>query len=161
MTKHYPNVFVGNCITKNKINKIPIRHIKSAQKEPVFSENFSISDVGDLLAGNDMDQELHRHDFVHVLALENGTGNHQIDFSSYEICDHSLFFMRPGQVHQLILKAGSTGYLMEFKIDFYFPHDKASNQLLRKASNKNLYQLEANKFKKSLSMIDNYFSGIC
>ena len=140
-----------------KMDRIPIRHIKVAQKEPVFSESFSIRDVGDLLAGKDMVQELHRHDFFHILALENGMGNHEIDFSSYEVCDHSVFFMRPGQVHQLTLKAGSTGYLMEFKIDFYFPHDKVSSQLLRKASNKNLYHLDANQFKKLLSILTSIF----
>jgi len=158
LTKHYPNVFVDNFIaTKIKMDRIPVRHIKAVEKELVFSESFSIHDVEDLLAGKDMVQELHRYNFFNILALENGTGNHEIDFSSHEICNHSVFFMRPGQVHQLILKAGSTGYLMEFKIDFYFPNDKVSNQLLRKASNKNLYQLDANKFKKLLSILTSIF----
>jgi len=139
------------------MDKIPIRHIKAVQKDPAFSESFSIRDVGDLLAGKAMVQELHRHDFFHILALENGAGNHEIDFSSCEVCDHSVFFMRPGQVHQLSLQAGSTGFLMEFKIDFYFPQDKVSSQLLRKASNKNLYRLDANQFKKLLSISTSIF----
>jgi hypothetical protein len=50
-----------------------------------------------------------------------------------------------GEVHQLILKAESTGYLMQFRDGFYFPHDKASNQQLRKASNINNYQLDTNE----------------
>jgi len=135
------------------MDRIPIRQIKTAQKASDFSESFSIRDVRDLLAGKDMIQDLHRHDFFHILALEKGTGNHEIDFLSYEVCDHSVFFMRPGQVHQLTLKAGSTGYLMEFKTDFYYPHNKVSNQLLRRASKKNLCQLDANKFKKLLSIL--------
>ena len=61
--------------------------------------------------------------------------------------------MRPGQVHQLVLKAGSTGYLVGFKADFYYPGDKPSNQLLRKAGNLNFYQLDANRFKKLLSIL--------
>ncbi len=139
------------------MDKIPIRHIKPAQKETDSSESFSIRDVRDLLAGKDLVQELHRHDFFHILALEKGTGNHEIDFSSYEVCDHSVFFLRPGQVHQLTLKTGSTGFLVEFKNDFYFPHDKAANQLLRTASNKNLCHLDAKRFQKLLSILTYIF----
>lgn len=135
------------------MKNIPVRHIKATQKEPVFTENFSIRDIRDLLAGKDMVQELHRHDFSYILALKKGTGDHEIDFTSYKICNHSVFLMRPGQVHQLKLKAGSTGYLVEFKNDFYPPHNKASNQLLRKASSVNLYQPDANRFKKLLSIL--------
>jgi AraC family transcriptional regulator, transcriptional activator of pobA len=101
------------------MKKIPIRHIKTTQKEPGFSGSFSIRDVRDLLAGKDMVQELHRHDFFYILVLKKGKGDHAIDFTSYKVCDNAVFFLRPGQVHQLTLKAGSTGYLMGFKTDFY------------------------------------------
>lgn len=123
------------------MEKIPIRYINATQKELILSESFSIRNVRDILAGNDMVQELHRHDFFYILALKNGEGNHEIDFTSYEICDNSVFFVSPGQVHQLSLKAVSTGYLMEFKTDFYYPHDKLSGQLLRKINNMKFYQL--------------------
>jgi AraC family transcriptional regulator, transcriptional activator of pobA len=139
------------------VKNIPVRNIKASQTEPHFSEAFSIRDVRDLLGGNDMVQELHRHDFFFVLVLKKGKGNHEIDFISYDVCDHSVFFMRPGQVHQLKLKAGSTGYLMEFKADFYYPHDNVSNQLLRKASNKNFCQTEADGSKKLLTILTNIF----
>jgi len=132
---------------------IPIRHIKSTQSEFESSQSFSIREVKDLHDGRDMVQELHRHDFFYVLALEKGMGNHDIDFLSYEISDLTVFFMRPGQVHQLTLKAGSIGYLMEFKNDFYYPHDKLSNQVLRKVSNKNLCHLDAERFVKLFSIL--------
>ena len=138
------------------MKNIPIRHIKTSQKEPDFPESFSIRDVQDLLDGKDMVQELHRHDFFYVLALKKGIGNHEIDFTSYEVCNDSVFFMRPGQVHQHTLRAGSTGYLMEFK-DFYSPHDAVANQLLRKASNINFYRLDADRFKKLLSILTYVF----
>jgi AraC family transcriptional activator of pobA len=125
------------------MNKIPIRNIIATQKEPAFSESFSIRDIQALLAGQDMVQELHRHNFFYILALNKGTGNHDIDFSPCTISDNSIFFMRPGQVHQLVLKAGSTGYLMQFRDDFFSPHDKTSNLLLRKAGKINHYQLNA------------------
>src|SRR5687768_10029668 len=139
------------------MKNIPIRYINVAPKEPNFSGSFSIRDVRDLLAGKDMVQELHRHDFFYILALKKGTGNHEIDFTSYKACENSVFLMRPGQVHQLTLKAGSTGYLMEFKTDLYHPHDKPANQLLRKAANMNFYQLDPNSFKKLLSILTYIF----
>lgn len=129
----------------------------TTRKEPNFSESFSIRDVGNLLAGKDMVQELHRHDYFFILALKKGKGHHEIDFKSYNVCDNSVFFMHPGQVHHLTLKAGSTGYLMQFKTDFYYAHNKASNQLLRRASNKNLCQLDAKRFTKLISILTYIF----
>ncbi|MEO6720202.1 MAG: AraC family transcriptional regulator [Ferruginibacter sp.] len=139
------------------MKNIPIRHINATQQEPGFSESFAIRNVSDLLAGKDMVQELHRHDFFFLLALKKATGNHEIDFTTYTVGSNAVFFMRPGQVHQLTLKAGSTGYLAQFKADFYYPQDQVSNQLLNKASNKNHYQFDANKFKKLLSVLTDIF----
>jgi len=139
------------------MDKIPIRHISSTQKEPDFSKSFSIRDVQALLAGKDMLQELHRHDYFFMLVLKKGMGNHEIDFTPYEICDNVVYFMRPGQVHQLVLKEGSTGYLMQFSNDFYFPLDNASKQLLRKTSKINYYQLNANGFQKLFPILTYIF----
>jgi AraC family transcriptional activator of pobA len=139
------------------MENIPIRHIIAGQSASDFSEGFSIRDLRDLLAGKDMVQKLHRHDFFYILALKKGAGDHEIDFTSYEVCDNSVFFMRPGQVHQLTLKAGSTGFLVEFKTDLYYSHDKLSNQLLRKVSSMNHHHLDENRFKKIFSILTNIF----
>ncbi len=130
------------------MDTIPIRHINAAQNEYDFSESFSIRDVRTLLVGIGMVQELHRHNFFYILALKKGIGNHEIDFTPYTVCDNSIFFMRPGQVHELELKNGCTGYLMGFNTGFYHPTDKVSAQRLRKASNKNFCQLEMDRFGK-------------
>lgn len=115
------------------MKSIPIRHLSGSRKEPAFTTGFAIRSVQDLLAGQDMVQELHRHDFYYVLALQKGTGKHEVDFVSYNIGDHSIFFLRPGQVHRIILKAGSVGYLMQFGLDFYPPKDQSALPLLRRA----------------------------
>jgi AraC family transcriptional regulator, transcriptional activator of pobA len=139
------------------MKNIPVRQINTTLKELDSSESFSIRDVHNLLAGKDMNHELHRHDYFFILALKKGAGIHEIDFTSYKVCDYSLFFLRPGQVHQLNLKAGSNGYLMEFNPNFYYPNDIASAQLLRKATNKNICQLDAPKVKKILVLLDSIF----
>jgi AraC family transcriptional activator of pobA len=143
------------------MQKIPIRSIKDTPKGPASTARFSIRDVGDLLAGKDMVQKLHRHDFFFILALKNAIGTHEIDFETYTIFDHSVFFMRPGQVHQLELKAGSTGYLMEFNSAFYHPVEKRSSQRLQKASNKNYCQLDADRFDKLLAILKYIFHEYC
>nr|WKN39986.1 helix-turn-helix transcriptional regulator [Tunicatimonas sp. TK19036] len=139
------------------MENIPVRYIQATQQEPGFSGSFSIREVRGLLAGKDMVQALHRHDFFYLLALEKGAGEHEIDFASYEVHDHSVFFMRPGQVHQLRLNAGSTGYLLQFKADVYHPSDQVSHQSLRKASHRSVYQLDVNGFKKVLSVLTYIF----
>ena len=139
------------------MKNIPVRHIKAPSKEPTVSDGFSIRDVRALLDGKDMVQELHRHDFFYILALKKGAGLHEIDFTPYEVRDHAVFVMRPGQVHQHTLKAGSTGYLVEFRTDFYHPHDKVSNQPLRKATATNLHPLDAKRFDKLFPLLTYIF----
>ncbi|MTI33096.1 helix-turn-helix domain-containing protein [Xanthovirga aplysinae] len=139
------------------MENIPIRDIKEYQKEQNFSNSFNIRDIRPLLGGKDMIQELHRHDFFFVLALQKGKGNHEIDFISYEVCDHSVYFLRPGQVHRLTLKSGSTGFLMAFKADIFYPHDKVFNERLRKASNVNHYPLDATRFTTVQAVLDFIF----
>ncbi|HEY6902010.1 MAG TPA: helix-turn-helix transcriptional regulator [Puia sp.] len=135
------------------MEKIPVRHIK----EPRGSENFNIRTVQALVAGGDVLQELHRHDFYYILILERGAGEHEIDFQSYGVVDYSVFFMRPGQVHRLLLKAGSTGYLMQFREGFYFPTDRASRLMVRKAGNVTHYRFDADGFQKILALLTYIF----
>ena len=137
------------------MKNIPVRQISKLSKSLKLSDSFSIRDVQRMLAGKDLEQELHRHDHYYILALQKGKGEHVIDFASYKIPDHSFFFMRPGQVHQLTLKAGSTGYLIQFKADFYYPTDKASRHLLRRASHKTICKLDAQKGKKLFPILAN------
>ena len=135
---------------------IPIRHL-NAQKEPKLTERFTIRDLRALLNGKDIVQELHRHDFFLVLALKKGNGHHAIDFTGYDIGNHCIFVMNPGQVHELALKANSTGYLMQFNFDYYYAYERGSDQMLRKVSSTNCYHLDANQSRKSFSILENIF----
>lgn len=127
---------------------IPIRHIHEIQKEPNLSGNFSIRDIQELLSEKDMVQELHRHDFYYILVLKKGSGSHEIDFKQFEVQNNTIFLMRPGQVHQLTLKEGSTGYLLQFKTDFFYTQNKLSQELLRKVSHLNFCNLDSDGFSK-------------
>lgn len=95
-----------------------------------------------------MFQDTHRHNFFFVLALKNGRGKHIIDFVPYEVRKNSIFVMRPGQVHQLELRAGSEGFLMEFNRDFYHLNERGTTKLLRKATTANLCEVPGSAFDK-------------
>lgn len=135
------------------MQKIPVRYIEIASKELGASVGFGIRELQTLLAGKDMIQDLHRHDFFYMLVLKKGSGSHEIDFTKHKITNNCLFFMRPGQVHQLKLKAGSVGYLVEFSNDFYHAYDKTSGELLRKASVMNYLRFKNNEFDAVYSLL--------
>ncbi len=140
------------------MKSIPLRHITTPSSESVISGRFKIRTVEDIPGGKDLLHQFHRHDFFFLLAIQKGNGTHEIDFIPYKVNDNSIFFLRPGQVHQLELKAGSTGFLMEFDTTFYHPVGNASNQRLAKASNKTFCEFEDSRFKKLLSLLAYIFN---
>ena len=137
------------------MKNIPIRNINVIPDDINKSEKFRIRTVQELQKEQKLIQDTHRHDYYFILALVKGSGQHTIDFISYDVTNHSIFFMRPGQVHQLSLKTGSTGFLMQFSKDFYRPDNKSDQQLLRSASNKNFCKLDLKKSKKLFNVLTN------
>lgn len=135
------------------MKKIPIRQINPSQPELPSPERFKIRRVEDILGGSNLVHDLHRHDFFFILTVKSGKGKHEIDFTTYPVRDHAVFFLRPGQVHQLELDAGCTGFLLEFNTEFYHPMGKVSNQRLRQASNKNYCVPEENRFNKLQALL--------
>lgn len=131
------------------MKEISIRQIK----EPDFSEGFAIRDIEIMLSEKDLVQDIHRHDFFFVLFLEKGKGEHRIDFTNYPVDNYTVFFMRPGQVHQLTLKQGSKGYLLQFNRDFYTPKEEPINYVLRKVSHKNYCPLSVDSFGRLLTQL--------
>ncbi|MGG9964783.1 AraC family transcriptional regulator [Ferruginibacter sp. SUN106] len=133
------------------MKKIPVRHI--AEKEQAAVEKFNIRDVKELLGGKDLFHELHRHDFFFMLVLQKGKGTHEIDFINHAVSDNAVFFIRPGQVHQLMLRKDCTGYLLEFSAAFYQPVTQPAIHRFRKAGNKNFCKTDRSRFKKLLSVL--------
>lgn len=134
------------------MQKIPVRSIKPVHPEPALTDSFRIRDLQTVLAGKDLSQEIHRHDFFFLLVVKKGSGHHIIDFQPYKVADRTTFLMRPGQVHELMLKGNGEGFLVEFKSDFL--RDKSTRQLLRKASAINHYALEVPSFVRIMDLLD-------
>ncbi|TGV02813.1 helix-turn-helix transcriptional regulator [Flavivirga rizhaonensis] len=138
-------------------NKIPVKRIKEPKERLFFSDFMGIQSVAKMLNGAPMVEKLHKHDFYFVLVLENGSGSHFIDFISYPVENYTIYFMRPGQVHQLTLEKDCTGFLINFNSEIYLSKDKVKSELLRKASGQNFYQLEKQKFNRLYSTITYLF----
>lgn len=136
---------------------IPVRHIAPSQMEQGDTGHFSIRAIQQMLDGKDLVHDLHKHDFFFILALHKTRGLHEIDFVQYEVHDNSIFIVRPGQVHRLELKAGSTGFLMAFDMSFYQPKNSITDQRWKKASGKTYCEIEAGRFIKLHSILANIF----
>lgn len=62
----------------------------------------------------------HRHDdFYEVLYIVEGSGTHTIDFQEYEVMPNHVFFLSPGQIHELKLSPDTKGYIFLFTSAFY------------------------------------------
>ena len=139
------------------MKEIPIKKIDSSDNPSLTNAGFRIRVLHHVLDGKDMVQRLHRHDFYFILVLKKGRGNHTIDFTSYPVKDDSVFILRPGQVHELELKKGCSGYLIEFKSDFFSTRPNESVQLLRKLANTNYCHVGGQAFKKLFSLLTYVF----
>jgi len=136
---------------------IPVRHISNMLREPAFSGTFDMLDIKLYLAGQDRVQPLHRHDFFYVLFLERGDGIHHIDFVDYPVMDNTVFFLGPGQVHELTLKKQCSGYLLKFSTDFYVPRELPLKMVFRKVRNKSFYTFNADQVKALSSILSNVY----
>lgn len=62
--------------------------------------------------------EPHRHDFFTLIFAEKAKGTHYIDFHRYDLTSNQMYFISPGQVHQIIEDEKSYGYAVVFSSDF-------------------------------------------
>ncbi|MDW7693947.1 AraC family transcriptional regulator [Flammeovirgaceae bacterium SG7u.111] len=139
---------------------IPIINIRQIKKEPDLEGSFSIRKLQEILDGNPMIQKLHRHDFYFCLVLEKASGRHEVDFTPYTVSNHSIFFLRPGQVHLLSLDARTKGFILQFNADSVYINDPTTTQLLRKASQTTLYEPTALESQQLLPLLETIFQEV-
>jgi AraC family transcriptional activator of pobA len=64
----------------------------------------------------------HRHAYYTVIWVRKGTGIHRIDFQEYELTPETVFFVSPGQVHQLQATTRPEGWVITFSKAFLHHH---------------------------------------
>ena len=110
-----------------KENQIPIYSIdtfkNSAHARPYQIEVFDTHRHFDVIYP-------HKHDFFEILFLTKGSGIHEIDFIQHEIKENTIFFLSPGQVHNISTSDDVQGYILLFTSDFYLFNKQNKNKLL-------------------------------
>lgn len=62
----------------------------------------------------------HRHDdFYEILFITHGSGLYTIDNQKYEIATDTLFFLSPGQIHEIEVSEDINGFIFLFTSSFY------------------------------------------
>ncbi len=95
--------------------------VKTYKKVDTENENvsFGISKMEDIyIKRNGEIDEPHRHNYYTVLIVKNAKGQHNIDFSTYDLSSNQIFFVAPGQVHQVVETEQSSGFAMTFSSQF-------------------------------------------
>lgn len=133
---------------------IPVRSLSTADTSLRLSDEFDIRSIERILDGKDLVQALHRHDHYFLLVVSHGLGMHACDFRSHVIEPHTIYAMRPGQVHRLELKAGSTGYILQFKADFLALGDQGARQVLRRAGHLEEVRVQEGRYNSLLMLLD-------
>ncbi|PQJ22910.1 AraC family transcriptional regulator [Tenacibaculum sp. SG-28] len=67
---------------------------------------------------NGRSDDPHRHDYFTILLVRKAKGIHKIDFNSYVLDNFQIYFVSPGQVHQVLEEEMSIGYVMTFSSQF-------------------------------------------
>lgn len=62
--------------------------------------------------------EPHSHDFYTIIWLNQGNGSHTIDFKKYSLAENQIYFLNPGQVHQIATDNRPEGWVLSFSVDF-------------------------------------------
>lgn len=83
------------------------------------SLSFGISRMQDIYAKRKgKPDEPHRHDYYTILVILDGEGQHIIDFNKHTLEKNQVYFISPGQVHQLTEDKPTLGYAIVFSPQF-------------------------------------------
>ncbi len=98
---------------------IPYQHLP-------FTGQFNIFPLGSF--NSELARLPHRHDHYQLIWFTKASGQHLVDFVSYELEDNMLFLLEPGQVHQL-LDHRKEGHAITFTEQFYFSNQQERETL--------------------------------
>lgn len=63
----------------------------------------------------------HRHDYYEIIFLEDGKGEHIVDYEPYELKTPAFYFLSKGQIHFWKLKKALSGKVLLFPREFLIP----------------------------------------
>ena len=98
--------------TYNQVVADPDVHFRITRMEDLWEERGGAAD------------QPHRHDYYTLLLVKKAKGKHFIDFNEYTLAPQQMFFVSPGQIHQVVEEEKSSGYVIVFS-----PHFLAENNI--------------------------------
>jgi AraC-like DNA-binding protein len=98
------------------MNSLPIYSINEF---PTSSKDFYVNDLAYHLENNHFIHFTHKHDFFLCVLFLQGSGQHIIDFQTYEIQPGSIFFLSPGQFHNWKFDKKAEGFIFFHSKEFY------------------------------------------
>ncbi|MFK8039084.1 MAG: AraC family transcriptional regulator [Crocinitomicaceae bacterium] len=102
----------------------------------------------------------HSHSFYQIIWFKNKTGNHIIDFESYDIKEDRIFFVAKNQVHYFEKRLDYSGYLIHFNESFLLSNETDINFFLTYSIFNNRQEPYFQIPKKLENKIATYFSQI-
>ena len=61
----------------------------------------------------------HRHNYYHLLWMTRAAGRHMLDFEHFDVRDHTVFFVSPGQIHAWTSSVRPQGWVINFSTEFF------------------------------------------
>jgi AraC-like DNA-binding protein len=97
--------------------RVPVYNIKAfgEHNTPEFYSNILEKHV----ASHTFTNLPHKHDFYLVMLITQGSGTHEIDFTTYKVSPGSVFIMKPGQMHYWKLSKDIRGYVFFHSKSFF------------------------------------------
>jgi AraC family transcriptional activator of pobA len=103
---------------KHKPEHIPVYSIDKFSKKTAGGAQYNVE-----VFNKDRDFKVaypHRHDdFYEILFITNGNGTYTIDLQEYQIKPNTVFFLSPGQIHEISFSEDIQGYIFLFSSIFY------------------------------------------
>lgn len=97
----------------------PTYDICNLNTEKNSNELFSVDRFRGYVDSNPHLQEVHNHNYYHLVYFTEGSGEHLIDFEKFEAKSGTMYFMKPGQVHQWYFKEKYDGFVVNFFDNFF------------------------------------------
>ncbi|PZP52662.1 MAG: hypothetical protein DI598_00050 [Pseudopedobacter saltans] len=103
--------FIGQMKPKEEI---PVHHIHTHLKDSFFVRFYQNLDDGSEIWMNTK----HRDEYYILLVLENGSLKLNVDFQCFELNGRSVFYVKPGQIHDVYFFDGNAGWVIAVEPGF-------------------------------------------
>ena len=125
-----------------EISNIPIHHLMS-------DELFYIKSLDD--CPESCFNIPHKHDFYEIMIFESKGTSQQLDFKAYDIQPNSIFFIAPGQVHEIAneqIKGSVIAFSEQMSDEIGIFNDKEINHLFKNFAKEPFILTEIKEFER-------------